>query len=150
MKLYGKTLPSSDVSQTGEDIRDSDTDQRQVPDDSDNHDGSDNQLDAIAIMLMPVDMILIIYRVWNAGHAALPVLGRDFALSAIAARRARAGPFGGDTFSQRHTVEMLTPISAASCLWVSPHAFRISLTSRFFMSIICITHISRSSRNAYR
>lgn len=144
MKLYGKTLPSSDVSQTVEDRRDSDTDQRQVPDDS------DNQLDATAIMLMPVDMILIIYRVWNAGHAALPVLGRDFALSAIAARRARAGPFGGDTFSQRHTVEMLTPISAASCLWVSPHAFRISLTSRFFMSIICITHIARSSRNAYR
>lgn len=144
MKLYGKTLPSSDVSQTVEDRRDSDTDQRQVPDDG------DNQLDAIAIMLMPVDMILIIYRVWNAGHAALPVLGRDFALSAIAARRARAGPFGGDTFSQRHTVEMLTPISAASCLWVSPHAFRISLTSRFFMSIICITHIARSSRNAYR
>jgi len=65
MKLYGNPLPSSDVSQTVEDRRDSDTDKRQEPDDG------DNQLYAIAIMLMPVDMILIIYRVWNAGHAAL-------------------------------------------------------------------------------
>jgi len=96
----------------------------------------------------------------EAGHApALASLrGRlgDGADSASVARRsmnAFAGPrVGKPSFSQRHTVERLTPAISASWVCVNFNVRRIAGRSMFafVICIVCVMQTIASSRNAYR